>query len=89
MGRQYTMCIGDLFRNWLWGGSSEGDNILHMLLPPLLIIPFTLFPVAIYGTLTRRYYRDRPHVGETTCRKCGYILRGIREPICSECGEQI
>ncbi len=27
--------------------------------------------------------------GETTCRKCGYILRGIREPRCPECGERI
>jgi hypothetical protein len=26
---------------------------------------------------------------ETRCRKCGYILRGIREPRCSECGERI
>ena len=23
------------------------------------------------------------------CRKCGYILRGIPEPRCSECGERI
>jgi len=27
--------------------------------------------------------------GETRCRKCGYILRGIPEPRCSECGEII
>jgi hypothetical protein len=26
---------------------------------------------------------------ETRCRKCGYILRGIPEPRCSECGERI
>jgi hypothetical protein len=26
---------------------------------------------------------------ETRCRKCGYILRGITEPRCSECGERI
>jgi len=29
--------------------------------------------------------RDR----ETRCRKCGYILRGITEPRCPECGERI
>jgi len=23
------------------------------------------------------------------CRKCGYILRGISEPRCPECGERI
>ena len=27
--------------------------------------------------------------GETRCRKCGYILRGISEPRCPECGERI
>jgi hypothetical protein len=25
----------------------------------------------------------------TRCRKCGYILRGISEPRCPECGERI
>jgi hypothetical protein len=27
--------------------------------------------------------------GETRCRRCGYILRGISEPRCPECGERI
>ena len=27
--------------------------------------------------------------GETRCRKCGYILRGLIEPRCPECGERI
>ncbi len=26
---------------------------------------------------------------ETRCRRCGYILRGLREPRCSECGQEI
>jgi hypothetical protein len=26
---------------------------------------------------------------ETRCRKCQYILRGISEPRCPECGERI
>jgi len=26
---------------------------------------------------------------ETRCRKCGYILRGLAEPRCPECGERI
>ena len=29
------------------------------------------------------------HQPETRCRKCGYILRGISEPRCPECGERI
>jgi len=44
--------------------------------------------VGIYGLLTRRYYESRP-TGETRCRRCGYILRGISEPRCPECGERI
>ena len=27
--------------------------------------------------------------GEMRCRKCGYILKGLTEPRCSECGERI
>ena len=26
---------------------------------------------------------------ETRCRKCGYILKGLRDPVCPECGERI
>jgi hypothetical protein len=31
----------------------------------------------------------RPEDSETKCRKCGYILRGLPEPRCPECGERI
>ena len=31
----------------------------------------------------------RSHGDETRCRRCGYILRGLAEPRCSECGERI
>ena len=30
-----------------------------------------------------------PDCSETRCRKCDYILRGISEPRCPECGERI
>jgi len=48
---------------------------------------FSLVGVVVYGALTRwlRVAQDN----ETRCRKCGYILRGITEPRCSECGERI
>ncbi len=35
--------------------------------------------------LTPREVRD----GHTRCGKCGYILKGLTEPRCSECGEKI
>ncbi len=34
-------------------------------------------------------WRHRVGDRETRCRKCGYILKGISEPRCSECGERI
>ena len=30
-----------------------------------------------------------PKDGHTRCGKCGYILKGLTEPRCSECGERI
>lgn len=33
--------------------------------------------------------RERRPDGETHCRRCDHILRGISSPRCSECGEQI
>lgn len=41
-----------------------------------------------YGVATRMVER-KPLFGETRCRKCGYVLRGISEPRCPECGERI
>ena len=35
--------------------------------------------------LTPREKKD----GHTRCGKCGYILKGLTEPRCSECGERL
>ena len=43
--------------------------------------------VAVYALLTWRF-GPRPD-DETRCRRCRYILRGITEPRCPECGERI
>ncbi len=32
---------------------------------------------------------SEPKDGHTRCGKCGYILKGLTEPRCSECGERI
>lgn len=45
--------------------------------------------LGMYGILTRRYGPKVFTDGETRCRKCHYILKGISEPRCSECGEKI
>ena len=54
----------------------------------LLALPPVLAAVLIYGLLTRMYAKS-PVGSETRCRKCNYILRGITEPRCPECGERI
>lgn len=33
-----------------------------------------------------RLYRPRPEPAENCCRKCGYLLTGLPEPRCPECG---
>ena len=58
-------------------------NVETLGIAIVLIIP----GLATYGLLT--YYYGPHTENETRCRKCGYILRGIPEPRCSECGERI
>ena len=54
-------------------------------------VSFPMVPMCVYGLLTRLSGGERPLTGssETRCRKCQYILRGITEPRCPECGERI
>jgi hypothetical protein len=51
---------------------------------PALVI-CTVPGVVIAVWLARRCPLD----ADCRCRKCGYILRGISEPRCPECGEAI
>ncbi len=55
----------------------------------LLLISCLSIPATIYGVLTFLYGYESSRDKETRCRECGYILRGILEPRCSECGERI
>ena len=43
------------------------------------------FAALLVNALTPREKKD----GHTRCGKCGYILKGLTEPRCSECGERI
>ncbi len=45
----------------------------------------TFVAVLLYA---RKRAKDA-HDNETRCRECGYILRGITEPRCPECGKAI
>ena len=50
---------------------------------------FAVVAITVYGLLTRYASPETLAERETRCRKCGYILRGITEPRCPECGERI
>ncbi len=53
-----------------------------IILPPSLLACILAF--AIY-----HFIPSSKDGGETRCRKCGYILKGLSKPECSECGEVI
>jgi hypothetical protein len=78
-----------VLRNWVNDWIPFIDNEDVVLVPVLISLPAILVAFVAYVLLTRftggRVEEDR----ETRCRNCGYILRGLREPTCSECGEQI
>ena len=49
-------------------------------------LPAFVVACLVYHTLTRRHaVSDR----QTRCGQCGYILKGLTEPRCPECGERI
>ena len=62
-----------------------GDLGFYMNLFLFWAVPLSAVPVVTYALLTR-WFGPKP---KTRCRKCGYILKGITEPRCSECGERI
>lgn len=51
----------------------------------VLVVPALCAALFVYHRLTFRGARD----GETRCRRCDYILKGLTEPRCPECGERI
>ena len=63
------------------------------ILPPdplseVIVLMGAVLGIVAYSILTAYLCPPEPE-RETRCRKCGYILRGIPEPRCSECGERI
>ena len=54
----------------------------------LVGIPTVITVAVVYWLLTRQIDTDYS-VGETRCRRCNHILRGLSEPRCPECGEMV
>jgi hypothetical protein len=65
-----------------WRMQSSVSSVVAYL--PILFVAFVTYGLLSYF-LGRRGTAD----GETRCRTCGHILRGISEPRCSECGQDI
>ena len=77
---------------WLVGhwGASTGMPVLADAAASLILfeLPVLIAGLVGYGVVTRLFGPTRREA-ETRCRKCDYILRGLTEPRCPECGERI
>ena len=64
-------------------------GFVNMGLPMMLMWVVALIPPVLLGIFVFHGVSRRIPDPETRCRKCQYILRGITEPRCPECGEKI
>lgn len=72
-----------------WGSSATPLWQYAAAVALIYSMPVALLALVSYGLLGLVIRGRRSHVTETRCRACGYILRGISEPRCPECGERI
>ena len=79
----------EAIRRWMEATSGLSFSADFALSATIVLIPYMSVPAAVYGVLTHYYGPEPLRNKETRCRKCGYILRGIPEPRCSECGERV
>ena len=61
-------------------GGTNADVIWH-----LALLPSCLVGILVYHALDPK----RPDDDFTRCGKCGYILKGLTEPRCPECGQRL
>ncbi len=75
---------------WTMAVSPElGARLMWFYDPTVLTYAaITLSAAACFGWLLITI-AERQRDNQTRCRACGYILRGISEPRCPECGERI
>lgn len=81
---------GDLAfeQTWYLSRALHIDRIEHQALWDAVEATIPAIPgIAVAVAIARVWPKPLPT--ETCCRKCQYILRGITEPRCPECGEPI
>ena len=77
------------------GLATRVSRLLEPYFGEILSMPLAYFVPPIFLSLVifrllDKFRKAAPDpVNETRCRKCNYILRGITEPRCPECGEKI
>jgi hypothetical protein len=71
----------------LLGPAENVYGFSNLVLPRLIAWLLYSIPASCLGLFT--YMKLGGGDRETHCRRCGYILRGLTEPKCSECGEVI
>ena len=69
-----------------WLDTILGNNYTDAFLG--FLPPFVAF-CGIYGLLSYCFSPENQFPREIRCRKCQYILQGITESRCPECGEKI
>ena len=74
---------------WNPPGSLPRAGLSDVLGVMMIGVTTSVLSLAAYAILTRRYGPKVFTDEETRCRKCHYILKGISEPRCPECGERI
>ncbi len=79
----FALYIGGSLVFWQGGGGQQRLYVVFFIFTAFLAGP-TATAVLLH-MLTPREVND----GHTRCGKCGYILKGLTEPRCSECGERI
>jgi hypothetical protein len=68
-----------------WAGSPTAG----LMVPAVILgIPTVTMTLGVRWLLSR-YLGDEPIRGESHCRRCNHILRGLSQPRCPECGEAI
>jgi hypothetical protein len=71
----------------LFGPAEDLYSFSNLILPRLIAWLLYSIPASCIGLYVYRRFGGGEY--ETYCRRCGYILRGLTEPKCSECGEVI
>jgi hypothetical protein len=61
----------------------------HLAYTLATILPASLIGVVSFALLTRRFGPSRNADPHSRCRRCDYILNGLSQPRCPECGEAI